>query len=272
MQNHLGRAKGTGEFGVPPSVDAIHSIAEHRGEAVLAIADLLGHVVGGVETRFAIVGPSGIENMIAHFAPVESQLVLAESADGNDCPANRFRRVELASQQRKPVGAVLCGRPDPFGIAARRIQQSHCPGGRFAPRRRLPVAIPRADLPPALLARAELAAAVRHLDRFVRNYFAAVPQIALIPIELLPRAGYEYLVGRLAHAPSVGVGRNDDPTEPRLVGIDSQRVLAVLAAQLRRLDVGGAEKCLCRANHRQEHQRNFPATHSGDPYCSAWKP
>ena len=97
LENDFGRPKGAGELEEPDSCLVVHPVAEHDAQAVGALSDLGGDIIGRVETALPIVRPTGIEDMIADAGAVAAQLVVAKATDGYQRAPNRLRGVELAA-------------------------------------------------------------------------------------------------------------------------------------------------------------------------------
>src|SRR4051794_1397055 len=104
----------------------------------------------------------------------------------------------------------------------------------LAPWRSLVGGVVSADFPEALRAAAQTVALVDDLRRLIRRHLAADPQVALIGIKLLARAGNEELIRRLPLAAEFRLIGFENPAQPRLHDVDAERIDLVLAAQVRR--------------------------------------
>ena len=156
--------------------------------------------------------------------------------------ANWRGLVRLALREPDPLRVaqhllrrVLRGRlvqPDPFPMPIGRVEQSHRPARRLAPSRRLARVVPHPHLPKALLLRAQRLACVADLDGLVCVDLTAVPQVALVGLELVAVAGDQDLVAALGLTAGSVLTRVQDPAQARLQRINAQRVFQILAAQL----------------------------------------
>ena len=94
--------------------------------------------------------------------------------------------------------------------------------------------VPDTHLPVDLLIALERRSAVRDLDRRVALDFSRIPQISLVVIEAVARAGDEDVIRRLVLVALLGGAGFQDPAQSRGFDLDAEGVLPILAAQVRR--------------------------------------
>jgi len=215
-------------------------VAQHHSPGVAPPPQASRHVVSRIEHALRVGRPAGVEHLVAHPAPVEAQLVVAQAAHINPGAANLlFDHKLLAQQRRRIVREQLRlrkrrGPParNPVRLPIRRRQQAHLPPRRLTVPRGPPVAIPGAHCPIDPLARAQRAPAIDDMHRLTRGHLAAVPQIRPALRQQLRAGGGQHAISRL---PLPAFRRLQPPAQPRLRSINPQRVGAVLAPQALRM-------------------------------------
>src|SRR6266566_2986791 len=85
---------------------------------------------------------------------------------------------------------------DPLRLPVRCMQQTHFPPARFAPGRRMIIAIPNAYSPGAELAGAQRRSMVGDMQRLIGEHLSTVPQITLTisHLDLVSRLGRTTLI------------------------------------------------------------------------------
>jgi hypothetical protein len=231
------------------------TVAENGGQGVDALPHLRRDVVGAVIDPFVVIRPTGDQKIVADLPPVQPRLDDALAGHVQHGAPERLAQREVLAEVRAGKVVVLAvvrdHRPgvvpaDPLGLPRLRVEDSHRPLRRRDPGLRLTAAVPDPHLPQAPLVRAKRFPLIVDLRRAVRGDFAAVPQVSLIPRELLRRRGHQNLIRRLPLAPLVGLDR---PAQAGPDHVDPQRVVAVFAAQPAD---GGAGKL--RRQHETEKQ------------------
>ncbi len=161
---------------------------------------------------------------------------------------------------------------DPLGPGpVRRIEQSHRPERRLAPGRGAAVLVPGPHLPVARLMRRQRLAGIHDGRGLVALDAAAIPEIALVADQGRRIAGYQDMIGgllltALRQRSLAERLRGDDPAQSRRLDVDTQRILAVFAAEIRHGQAAGP--FLLRAGRRRRvespaHQpeKNQPRGH-----------
>ncbi len=120
------------------------------------------------------------------------------------------------NDRRAARPGVHPGGPPVFGR-----EQPHLPPGGLGPRPGLAAAVPRHDLPVALLPGPQRRARVHDADRVVGLDPAGVPEVSVVGAQPLDRQRHEDPVGGLASAPAIGL---DDPAQSRAGLVDPDRV------------------------------------------------
>src|ERR1019366_3732896 len=123
-----------------------------------------------------------------------------------------------------------------------------------APIARLPVLVPYLDFPPGGHAGIERLAAIRDVDGVGRHRLAAVPQIPGVGAQCGLRGCHQHAVRRLAQAARVRIHRSQHPTQAGFGNVDSLRVDAILAAELKWTDGGRTEHG---AGNKEEDSQAF---------------
>ena len=239
---------------VPPREEAaVPAVAEQRADRVVAGAQLRGHVVGLVLEALAVARPARREELVAHAAAVDLELVQAVARHV------RPGRADLAAQRERPaqhrrrlrlLQILAQHRLDPERLPVGGREQAGLEPCAGAPRRRRALAVPGADAPVVAVRGLERRAGVGDVDGLRGGHAAAVPQRA---------AGGErarvlrdlHLVGGLHRAAGV---RPELPAQARSRRVDAERVLPVLAAQLRHLHRGGWRRSRSRRHRARATQ------------------
>ena len=203
LRDEFRRSERALELGVAPSGDVVHPVAQQHAQRIGPSADHAGHVVGLVKAALAVVGPAGLEQIVADLAAIEPELRLPQPATIKHRPSHRFLGLEFPAEDRQRVGGggivgpialwseVLFRRrrgrrairygSDPLGPPILGRQQSHGPLCRGTPGRRLVVPVPCANLPEALLAGSQRPAGVIDVEGLIGGDLAGIPAISLVP-------------------------------------------------------------------------------------------
>ena len=190
-----------------------------------------------IENPFGIIGPCGIELMVADLLTIEAEFVATQAADVNHGPLHRLFQREFFAQQgggivgifmkcvefpqahaglgreRKPVPVASRSREFPLFagvplhlpdvLRLRRNPLRTTPictveksGGkicRSAPSRDLSLRIPSTHLPPECLVCGQRFTCIRDSDGLARSHLAAIPPIALPPLQRFQIIGHQDL-------------------------------------------------------------------------------
>ena len=243
-------AEGKGELRITAAMDVEEPVAQEQPGGVRPRAEGGGDIVRVVKAGFIVLGPARRQEVVAHLAPVERQLVLPQAAHVHERPPEVRLDGELPAQQHGFVGGlgafqvsglVGVGCADP--LRARpigRAQHAHRPLPYRAPGRGRAGLIPHPDLPPDGLVRDERLAGVGHLDGPVGGHLAGIPQVAAVGGQQGGRGGRDHLVGALGQTVRGGIDGLQQPVEPRVRGVDAQRIDAVFATHPRDLQAARA--------------------------------
>ena len=230
------------------------AVAQHNAQDIGAGGKGRGKVVGVVEHPSAVVGLRGRQHTIADAPAVARRFIVAEAGDVESRLSHRAPEHELLPQQRGPsihlhllveigelVGAReeafrrarLLRRPtaNPSGLPILGVEQAHLPGGGRAPSGSAPRAVPHASLPVAAQPGSERGAAISDVGGVAGLHPARVPQIASILRQQFGAGRDEHLIGGLANALSA---RPNQPAQLRVRLINAQRILEILALQVRK--------------------------------------
>ena len=120
LRDQLRRAHGGEEVGVSAGGDVEHAVAEHDADGVGAGLEKRGHVVGDVQAGLAIVGPAGLEEIVADDLAVDMEFELAESAEIDHGSFWRALERELLAEQGKR-GALNAGNTPGFFVVIREL-------------------------------------------------------------------------------------------------------------------------------------------------------
>ena len=136
LRDELRRSERARELRVTPSGDVVHPVAQQHAQGVGPAADHAGHVIGLIEAALAIVGPAGLEQIVADLAAIEPELRLPQPASVKHGPRHRFLGLEFPAEDRQRPGgmqqyvladaAIRCG-SDPLGLPVIGRQQAHGP-------------------------------------------------------------------------------------------------------------------------------------------------
>jgi hypothetical protein len=186
------------------------------------------------------------------------------------CRAWHVVPIEIGVGRRLRLAVV-----DPNGLPIVGLQQGHLPSGRRTPRRNMALAVPNADLPMATHTAGHRLSSVLHLDRGIRRHPTAIPQITLVLAEQFARARHEYLIGRLGLAAGGRFGRLEHPTEPRLRGVDAQRIDHGLTPQMGWRDarwwLGGLRQCnKGRDDRKYSNSKPLWSNHGVSPFPAVY--
>ena len=195
-----------------------------------------GDIVGVVKNLLRVVGDRRREHIGADFLPIDVKLRVTGDIDSHKRTRRHGGEVERLPHPRRDVQVFVIV-ADPLPTPVRRLEDSHSPKSRGAPFRGLLLAVsvsrPRLHFPVANHARGERFSLVIDVDAAVGGHLAAVPEIALILGEDFRRRGHENLVSRLPNSSfRFPVSHFQFPTQPRLCGIDGQRVHTEFAAEV----------------------------------------
>ena len=228
-------------------VAAVPAVGQDRPEGVVARADAVGHVVGPVIDPLGVVGPAGVEVVVADAPAVEVQVVDPQRGGVERGAADGLLDLERGAQvggggrnspgrRPRPPGSTAASR------AARRSRSTRpsSPRARASPSTRMPACSrPRAGRRSSQTftfqkhrwCDAERLPRVDDGRGLVALDLAAVPEVAPVPAERRLVAGHEDLVGRLLLAP---LGRRRRSSSVAAGDVDPQRVDPVLAPERRR--------------------------------------
>ena len=237
LEQKPGSAEGLRfRLGEPGRVEP--AVSEHDPDGVPALPERRGDVVGHVEHALSVVAQGRRQSLVAYLLPVEIQLGPAQPgiADGRaaDFPLGREflpqpARGEATGSVGGRPGLPFDLQPDPLRLPVHGLQQTHGPLGGTAPARRIALVVPDAHLPVTGAQRAEGLPLVGHVDGVRCVDLAAVPEVAVSPLEHLGGGRHHDLVGRLARA---AAARVDDPAQPRLGHVYALGIDQVFAAEI----------------------------------------
>ena len=210
------------------SADAagVPAVAEDRANGVLALAEVVGDVVGRDLDAPAVVGPARREAVASHAPAVEVQLEHAARRHICPGPDDAPSKHERPAQMRAGPSR-LQRTSDPRGPPVGLAQESHFKRGRFAPVRHLARRVPDAHAPEHALARAQLRTLPRDADAVSAADLPRVPQVGL-RIQQFRCARRDDLPRRLMRP---GPGILHAPREPRRRFSDPDGIDAVLGLQ-----------------------------------------
>ena len=191
----------------------IPAISQHDAQAILPLDQLPGDIIGAVKRPLGISRPTWIKNLIANSPPVHRGFVIAQSRDEKSGPLNSLRHLEFPAEKRGRIFAievlvlerVRLAVIQPLGLPVLRQQQTHIPGGRFAPCRNRLDLVPNPHFPITGGILCQRFPAIGNLDRVHRGDLATVPKIPLVSFQLTLTAGHQNLISGLHIAPSVGL-------------------------------------------------------------------
>ena len=221
-------------------VPAVPAITEERPDRIVALAEVAGDVVDLVAHALGVVGPPRRELLVADATAVDPALVETQRGDVEARPRDRAGDLERPPQRGNHPTGSWCTRErrrDPPGRPVGRLEQADLEAGGGAPGGGLPVGIEALHLPEGAPAGTKRRARIDHLCALVRRDLAAVPEIALVPLQPLRIGGDQQAVGALAGARALVV---ELPEEAGLAGSQPDGVDLVLTAQRARASGGHA--------------------------------
>ena len=192
--------------GMLPGIDGLSLLAERRQSKQTPVLMLTARVrvedrVRGLQSGADdyLVKPFAFSELLARIQVLLRRTRPARATDGATVlgladleidlirrkAVRSGRRLELTAQEQRDRIGVL--RTNPFRLPVRVMQHAHRPSRGLAPAGNCSLRSPRAHLPENLLGRAQFLAGITHMQRFVREDFAAVPQIAVIVREIFLR-------------------------------------------------------------------------------------
>jgi hypothetical protein len=208
---------------VEEAFSRIPAVADDRADRVGAAQEKAGDVVRLIFETFPVDGPAGSEIVLAHPLAVQVELIEAERRRIDARTAHGLGYGERLAEQRTLRGHRGLG--DEAGGPVGGSEQPHLEEGAVAPGRLCAVDIPDADLPVVARSGSDGGAAVCDLIGLVGGDAAAVPLVAAIGVEVLPRAGHEKVIGGL---PLPAPLRGELPAEARPRRVDADRIDPVL--------------------------------------------
>ena len=221
-------------------------------------------IVGIVKNLLRVVGDCWSEHIGADFLSVDIQLCVTGDIDGDKCVLGHGGEVERFPHPRREI-QVFTRKTDPLSNPTRRcrrigrLEDPHTPKRRLAPCSdclffRFPVCafqffFPHAHLPVAKHTRGERLSLIIDMSALIRDHLAAVPQVARVLLQQIRRTRDEDLVSGLFDSSfRFQVSRFPFPTQPRLRGIDCERIHTKFAAKFSHLGsvvgsgIGGQQK------------------------------
>ena len=90
-------------------VAAVPAVGQDRAEGVVPAAHLVGHIVGAVVDALPVVGPAGIEVIVADALAVEMQVEQTQGRGIDDRPAHGFVCLEGVPQEHSGGSSSLPG-------------------------------------------------------------------------------------------------------------------------------------------------------------------
>ena len=175
-------AEGKGDLRVTPAVDVEEPVAQEQPGGVRPGPEGGGDIVRVVQASLVVLGPAGRQEIGAHLAAVERQLVLAQAAHLHERPPEVRLDRELPAQQHRFVGRLggfqvgglvrVGGADPPCALPVGGVQHAHGPLPRRAPGRRRASLVPHPHFPPHGLVRGERPTRVGHLCGLLGKHFA----------------------------------------------------------------------------------------------------
>ena len=269
---------GRPERHYPMDLRIVETVAENRSEHVFAAAHPVGHVVSDVHHpvlpeiildrdpaffepgTLAVIGLVRSQHVVADFFAVHIQLEITEAGSVEVSRSDLLIHAERLAQQRGRGRHILAQglqrllalprRADPAAFPLRRIEDTHIPAGRFAPRRYVALPVPHAHPPPAGLARLQRLSRIFHQRGLRTFYFPAVPQIGRpVPQRFFGRGHLDLVCPLLLAAKACGSGI--DPRQAGMLRVYDRRVGLVFAGQLSGNDSGASARRRRRAGNDQ---------------------
>ena len=222
-------------------VARIPAVGHGRAEAMprprLGFLERRRHVVRPRGHPLTVVGPPGLELMVADAPPIERPRhepqgravkhgLLHRLHGGKRLPV--VPRGGQVEPRRVGVQQRGIGRADPRALPLRLVEEAGHPRGDTAPRRLLAIVIPHHRFPEHALPARERLPRILDAERFARCHAAGVPEIGRAGREQLGARRGENPIGRLPLAAFPG---EDHPREPRRSRHEPLRLLAPLAAE-----------------------------------------
>ena len=214
-----------------------------------------------------VIGPAGLEEILAHAAAVDRPVHDAERRAVEHRPLHRLRRGERLAvlTGRRQVEfprlrmerCLLAGR-DPAAFPVGRFEEAKRERRRLAPGRLAAVAIPGHHLPTHPVAARQRFSGIGDPERLARVDPAGIPAIGHAGLEQRRFARRENAIGRLPLT-AVGVGGGHDPGEPRLAAADALRFLQPLALECHQRDA----PCSIAAHGRHQRRADGLDRHTG---------
>ena len=208
-------------------VAAVPAIRQDRAQGVVPRMNPVGHIIGAVVDPSGVVGPAGVEIIVADALAVEVKVMNSQRGGVDrgppyglphrkgDSKVRRWRKNQLGGFRFcSPGGRTGCSCctglviTDPLSLPVGGFEQSHGPDRQRTPGRGLAILVPNLDLPVARLIGQERFSAVDNGRGVVALHLAAVPEVSLVELQNGLAAGHQNLVPGLSLA---ALGRGDDP-------------------------------------------------------------